>query len=42
MSAGLGVKLAMNRNFIVSAGWGIPFCKQDGANGLNIGLDYIF
>ncbi len=42
MSAGLGIKLAMNRNFIVSAEWAKPFATQDGTNGLNIGLNYIF
>lgn len=42
MSAGLGVKLAMNRNFIVSVEWAKPFASQDGTNGLNIGLNYIF
>lgn len=42
MSAGLGLKLAMNRNFIVSAEWAKPFDKQDGKNGMNIGLNYIF
>ncbi len=42
MSAGLGVKLAMNRNFIVSAEWGKPFDRQDGTSGLNLGLNYIF
>jgi outer membrane protein assembly factor BamA len=41
-SAGLGVKLAMNRNFIVSVEWAKPLAKQDGTNGLNIGLNYIF
>jgi hypothetical protein len=42
MSAGLGAKLAMNRNFIVSAEWGKPFSRQDGASGMNLGLNYIF
>ena len=42
MSAGLGVKLAMNRNFIISAEWAKPFARQDGTNGLNVGLNYIF
>jgi outer membrane protein assembly factor BamA len=42
MSAGLGLKLAMNRNFIISAEWAKPFCRQDGDNGLNLGLNYIF
>jgi outer membrane protein assembly factor BamA len=42
MSAGLGVKLAMNRNFIVSVEWAKPFDSQDGTNGMNVGLNYIF
>jgi outer membrane protein assembly factor BamA len=42
MSAGMGIKLAMNRNFIVSVEWAKPFDKQDGTNGINVGLNYIF
>ena len=41
-SAGLGVKLAMNENFIVSAEGGVPLSRQDGNFGMNIGLGYIF
>jgi hypothetical protein len=41
-SAGMGVKLVMNRNFIVSVEWGKPFDEQDGGSGFNIGLNYIF
>ena len=42
LSAGLGIKLVMNRNFIVSAEWAKPFDRQDGTSGMNIGLNYIF
>ena len=42
MSAGIGVKVVMNRNFIVSCEWGKPFNSQDGKSGMNIGLNYIF
>jgi hypothetical protein len=42
LSAGLGVKLVMNRNFIVSVEWAKPFDRRDGKNGMNIGLNYIF
>ena len=42
MSAGLGFKAVMNRNFIISAEWGKPFDKRDGTNGFNIGLNFIF
>lgn len=41
-SAGLGFKLVMNRNFILSAEDGIPFDKADGANTVYITLNYIF
>jgi outer membrane protein assembly factor BamA len=41
-SAGLGVKLVMNRNFIVSVEWAKPFDPQDGTDGMNVGLNYIF
>ncbi len=43
MSAGFGVKLVMNRNFILSAEFAFPFHReQDGKFGTNIGLNYIF
>lgn len=42
MSAGIGAKVVMNRNFIVSCEWGKPFDRQDGKSGMNIGLNYIF
>ena len=43
MSAGFGVKLVMNRNFILSAEFAFPFLQeQDGKFGTNIGLNYIF
>lgn len=29
MGAGIGLKLAMNENFVMSLDWGIPFSKQD-------------
>ena len=41
-SAGLGLKLAMNRNFIISVEDGIPFNKTDGESTLYIALNYIF
>jgi len=41
-SAGIGIKLVMNQNFIVSCEWGKPFDKRDGKSGMNIGLNYIF
>jgi hypothetical protein len=41
-SAGLGLKLAMNENFILSADYGRAFDAQDGESGLYIGLNYLF
>jgi hypothetical protein len=41
-SAGLGLKLVMNHNFIISVEYGKPFDKRDGNGGLNIGTNYIF
>lgn len=42
-SAGFGVKLVMNRNFILSAEFAFPLNQaQDGKFGTNIGLNYIF
>jgi outer membrane protein assembly factor BamA len=42
ISAGVGFKVVMNRNFIISAEWGKPFDSRDGKSGLNIGLNFIF
>jgi len=42
MSAGLGIKIAMNENFIISADYGRAFDVQDGKSGMYIGLNYIF
>jgi outer membrane protein assembly factor BamA len=41
-SAGAGVKLVMNRNFVVSGEWGKPFDARDGEGGAYIGLNFIF
>ena len=42
LSAGLGAKVVMNRNFVISVEFGKPFDKRDGNSGLNVGLNYIF
>jgi len=44
MSAGIGLKIAMNENFILSVDWAIPFNKQDGASlsNLYIKIGYLF
>lgn len=41
-SAGIGLKLAMNDNFIISVEGAKPLSSQDGPFGMNIGLNYIF
>ncbi|MBO4557924.1 MAG: BamA/TamA family outer membrane protein [Bacteroidales bacterium] len=41
-SAGAGIKLVMNTNFIISAEWAKPFLKTDGDSALYIALNYIF
>lgn len=41
-SAGLGLKLGMNRNFILSLEAAVPLKKDDGSFGVNIGFNYIF
>ena len=41
-SAGAGIKLVMNENFIISAEWAKPFIKTDGDSALYIALNYIF
>ena len=41
-SAGAGLKLVMNTNFIISAEWAKPFKKADGDSALYIALNYIF
>ncbi len=41
-SAGLGLKIAMNQNFIVSVEYGKAFNSQDGTSGVYVGLGYLF
>lgn len=41
-SAGIGLKIVMNHNFIISCEYGKPFDKRDGKGGLNIATNYIF
>ena len=41
-SAGGGIKLAMNTNFIVSAEWAMPFKATDGGDALYISLNSVF
>ncbi|MCU4157667.1 BamA/TamA family outer membrane protein [Carboxylicivirga sp. A043] len=42
ISYGLGLKAALNENFIVSADYGIATSEQDGTSGLYITLNYLF
>jgi outer membrane protein assembly factor BamA len=39
---GLGIKLVMNENFVLSAEYARPFDPQDGISGLYLGLNYQF
>lgn len=42
LSAGAGLRLVMNENFIISADFGKAFDVQDGNSGFYIGLNYLF
>lgn len=42
LSAGSGLKLVMNENFVLSAEYAVPFDRQDGRPGLYLGLNYMF
>jgi len=42
MSAGAGLRIAINQNFIVAVDFGKAFDKRDGNTGLYIGLNYLF
>lgn len=42
MSAGAGLRIVMNENFILAADFGKAFNKQDGNSGFYIGLNYLF
>lgn len=42
LSYGLGAKLAMNENFIISIDYGRATKAQDGKSGIYIGLNYLF
>ena len=45
MSAGLGLKVAMNENFVFSVDWAVPFDKRDNANQFSnfyVKMNYMF
>ncbi len=41
-SYGLGFRIAMNENFIISLDYGLAANKQDGSSGFYMGLNYLF
>ncbi|MEA3443194.1 MAG: BamA/TamA family outer membrane protein [Bacteroidota bacterium] len=41
-SYGLGIRIAMNQNFIIAVDYGRALNKQDGESGMYIGLNYLF
>ncbi|MCF8370671.1 MAG: outer membrane protein assembly factor [Bacteroidales bacterium] len=41
-SYGLGLRIAMNQNFIIAVDYGLALNEQDGKSGLYIGLNYLF
>jgi hypothetical protein len=41
-SYGIGLRIAMNENFVIRVDYGKAFYQQDGDSGLYIGLNYIF
>jgi hypothetical protein len=42
MTAGLGLRIVMNENFIIAVDYGKAFRDQDGKQGIYIGLNYLF
>lgn len=42
LSYGAGLRIAMNENFIIKCDYGMAASKQDGDNGIYIGLNYLF
>jgi len=42
ITAGAGLKIVMNENFIVAIDLGVPFNEQDGGTGFYMGLNYLF
>jgi hypothetical protein len=41
-SAGAGLRIVMNENFIVAVDYGRALSDQDGKSGMYIGLNYLF
>ncbi len=42
LSAGLGIRVTVNRNFIVAIDYGTAFDRRDGKSGLYLGIGHIF
>jgi hypothetical protein len=42
ISYGLGLRIAMNQNFIIAFDYGLAADKRDGKSGMYIGLNYLF
>jgi hypothetical protein len=42
LSAGLGLRFTVNRNFIVAVDWGKAFDSRDGNSGLYLGIGHLF
>jgi hypothetical protein len=42
MSAGGGLRIIINRNFIIAVDYAYPFNKQDGTGSLYINTGYLF
>ncbi len=41
-SAGIGLKISLNANFVVSADWGKALNKNDGESGFYVQMNYLF
>jgi hypothetical protein len=42
VSYGLGLRIAMNQNFIIAVDYGRATDSRDGSSGFYIGLNYLF
>lgn len=42
VSCGIGLKVALNNNFVVSADWGKALDKNDGSSGFYVMMNYLF
>ena len=42
LSAGLGLKIVLNNDFVISVDYGLAIDEQDGTSGVYVGLNYLF